>query len=80
VIAVSNLQDAARRHVGSSLPHGWVDARMEAIGWERITLDGYDQSGRDGRRRGRHARIDAYRGQLRPVSEEAEDATGPVST
>lgn len=63
VIAVSDLQDAARRHVGSSLPRGWLDARMQALGWERITLDGHAEPGRHGRQ-GPHARINAYRGRL----------------
>jgi hypothetical protein len=63
VIAVSDLADAARRHVGSSLPRGWLDARIEGIGWERITLAGYAQPGRSGRR-GPHARLFAYRGTL----------------
>jgi hypothetical protein len=61
VIAVSDLQDAARRYEGSSLPHGWLDARIEALEWRRITLDGHSQSGRSGRS-GPHARVVAYRG------------------
>jgi hypothetical protein len=76
VMAVSDLQDAARRHVGSSLPHGWLDGRMEALDWARITLAGFGQPGRAGRR-GPHARINAYRGILRPVAEDTDD---PVNT
>jgi hypothetical protein len=63
VIAVGDLQDAGRRHVGSSLPHGWLDARMEANDFTRIELQGYGQPGRAGRQ-GPHARIGAYRGHL----------------
>lgn len=61
VIAVSELADAARRHVGGSIPRGWLDARMECLGWQRIQLQGYGLPGRAGRK-GPHARIDAYRG------------------
>ncbi|MEJ7798438.1 MAG: hypothetical protein WKF42_08070 [Solirubrobacteraceae bacterium] len=63
VIAVSELADAARRHVGSSLPRGWLDARLAAIAWRRITVDGHAQAGRAGRR-GAHATVHAYRGRL----------------
>jgi len=61
VIAVSELADVARRFVGSSLPHGWLDGRMAAIGFERITVQGYAEAGRAGRL-SHHARIYAYRG------------------
>jgi hypothetical protein len=61
VIAVSDLQDAARRHIGSSLPRGWLDGRMDALGWQRVKLDGHALPGRDGRR-GPHALVYAYRG------------------
>jgi hypothetical protein len=44
-IAASDLQDAARKHVGSTLPRGWVDGRMDALRWERITLQGYSLPG-----------------------------------
>jgi len=63
VIAVSDLAEAARRHIGSSLPRGWLDARIENLGWTRISLQGYGLPGRSGRQ-GPHARINAYRGQL----------------
>ncbi len=63
LIAVGDLADAARRHVGSSLERGWLDARMEALHWQRITLDGHVRPGRDGRK-GPHARIEVYRGHL----------------
>ena len=68
VIAVSDLGEAARRHVGSSLPHGWLDGRMQGLGWQRIQLQGHED--RDGRR-GAHARIYAYRGLV--PGEDAEE-------
>ena len=61
VIRVSDLAAAARAHTGSSLRHGWLDAQMEVIGWQRVTLEGFALPGRDGRE-GPHARCDAYRG------------------
>jgi len=63
LIAVSDLQEAARRHVGSSLPRGFLDARMKDLGWQRIELQGHALPGRDGRK-GPHARINLYRGLL----------------
>jgi len=63
VVRVGDLADAARRHVGSSLARGWLDARMAGLGWERITLDGHAHPGREGRA-GPHLRITAYRGLL----------------
>ena len=63
VISVSDLQDASRRHIGSSLPHGWLAGRMSTAGWTRIELQGYGLPGRAGRQ-GPHARIGAYRGHL----------------
>lgn len=65
VIRVSDLQEAGRRHVGSSLQHGWLDARMQHLGWTRAQLQGYAQVGRDGRK-GPHSRCDVYRGHLPP--------------
>jgi hypothetical protein len=68
VIALDALMEAARRHTGSSLPHGWVDARMGALdGWERITLQGHGLVGEDGKRP--HARIYVYRGHLTTASD-----------
>jgi hypothetical protein len=75
VIAVSDLQEAARRHTGSSLPRGWLDARMDAIDWTRCRLDGHGEPGEDGRRLGPHARVSVYRGHL-----PAESADGAVTT
>lgn len=67
-IRVSDLQTAARSHVGSSLPRGWLDARIAGIGWERLTLEGRAESGWTGRYSA-HARTLVYRGHL--------PATGP---
>ena len=63
VIAASDLQEAARRHVGSSLPRGWLDARLTTLQWQRITIDGHALPGRAGRQ-GPHATVIAYRGHL----------------
>jgi hypothetical protein len=63
VIPVGELAEAGRRHVGSSLPRGWLDGRIEALGWRRVTLDGHALPGRGGRQ-GPHARINVYRGLL----------------
>jgi hypothetical protein len=63
VIGVSDLQDAARRHMGGTVAHGWLDGRIDALGWQRITLQGYALPGREGRR-GPHLRISVYRGLL----------------
>lgn len=68
IVAVSDLQDAARRHVGSSLPRGWLDARMSTLGWTRISLDGHGAA-RKSSHVGPHARIFAYRGVLPAVTE-----------
>ena len=73
VIRVGDLHDAARRHTGSSIPNGWLDARMENLKWRRIVLQGY--GAQDGPGRGPHARCDAYRGHLPLPPEE-----GPVNT
>lgn len=63
VIRVGDLQTAARRHVGSSLRRGWLDARMDDLGWSRVEVQGYALPGRDGRRT-RHLRVLVYRGHL----------------
>jgi hypothetical protein len=64
VIAVGDLADAARRHIGSSLPRGWLDGRMDMLGWRRVSLQGFGLPGRTGRERGPHARLSVYRGVL----------------
>ena len=75
VIRVSDLHEAARRYIGGSLARGWVDARMQNLGWSRVRLQGYGLSGREGRSTGPHARVDVYRGVL-PSLDEKE----PVNT
>jgi hypothetical protein len=75
VIRVGDLQAAARRHLGNSVPHGWLDARMENLGWARVSLQGWEQSGRMGRR-GPHLRAGVYRGHLVPDDE----SEGAVNT
>jgi hypothetical protein len=77
VVAIGDLQETARRHIGSTLPRGWLDARMETLGWARITIDGHQIPGRDGRN-GPHARIYAYRGAL-PARED-QDTQETVTT
>jgi hypothetical protein len=77
VIRVADLAYAARGAVGTSLPHGWLDARIDALGWTRVRLSGYSQPGREGRATGTHARCDVYRGHL--VSEDSDD-DGSVNT
>jgi hypothetical protein len=71
VIRVSDLQAAARRHVGSSLPRGWLDGRLDSLGWERRTLDGRAVDGRAGRHSS-HARVYVYRGHLPAVEDDQE--------
>jgi hypothetical protein len=63
LIGVGDLAEAARRHLGSRVPRGWLEARMESLGWRKITLEGHALPGRSGRT-GPHARIGAYRGFL----------------
>ncbi len=40
VIRVSDLAAVARKLLGSSIAHGWLDAQMEEFGWQRIELQG----------------------------------------
>lgn len=75
VVRATDLLDAAREHVGSSLPHGWLDARMQNLGWSRATLEGRALPGREGRR-GPHLRCDVYRGF--PPGDDADE--GSVTT
>lgn len=61
VVPVAELQTVARRFIGSSIAHGWLDARMEGIGWARISLSAHAEPGRAGRHSD-HVHFDAYRG------------------
>lgn len=63
VIRVSDLQEIARRYIGGSIARGFLDARMTALGWERLTLDGHATAGRQ-RTSNPHARCRVYRGFL----------------
>jgi hypothetical protein len=63
VIRVSDLQETARRYIGGSIARGFLDARMTALGWDRLTLDGHATSGRQ-REGNPHARCRVYRGFL----------------
>lgn len=77
VIRASDLAEAGRRHVGSSLTRGWLDARMDNLGWTRLALDGHAVSGREGRH-GPHARCHVYRGHL-PGADDPDNG-GSVTT
>jgi phage portal protein BeeE len=72
IIAHSDLAGAARRYTGGSIPNGWVEARIAALGWTRAILEGRAQPGREGRKEP-HARLVTYRGFL-------IDADGAVTT
>ncbi|HWK28079.1 MAG TPA: hypothetical protein VNS09_16055 [Solirubrobacter sp.] len=63
VIRVSDLQDTARRFIGGSIARGFLDARMAALGWRRLTLDGHAMEGRQ-RVGNPHARCRVYVGFL----------------
>jgi hypothetical protein len=73
VIRVSDLTAVARTVIGGGLERGWLDARMEDLGWARRTLDGRATAGREGRKDGGHAHPDVYRGHLPPPPPEAVD-------
>lgn len=60
-VMASEMQAIARRHVGATMSHGWLDARIAGIGWERVLLDAWERPGRAGRR-GDHRRCVVYRG------------------
>jgi hypothetical protein len=63
VIRVGDLQDTARRFIGSSIAHGWLDGRMEALGWDRCSIDGRVQGTYAGRN-SPHLQTNIYRGHL----------------
>lgn len=63
VIRVQDLAESVRRQLGSGLARGFLDARLDGIGWTRARLDGHALPGRAGRS-GPHARCQVYRGLL----------------
>lgn len=73
VIRAGDLAETARRFIGASVPRGWLEGRMDGLGWQRIHLDGHAASGRVGRR-GPHARAIVYRGHL-PGTDDDEAVT-----
>lgn len=63
VVPLDELQAVARTYVGGSIARGWLDARLEDLGWQRAVLDGHSVTG--GVRRGNaHLRRHVYRGHL----------------
>ncbi len=38
MVRVSDLRESARSTIGSGLAHGWLDARMDDLGWTRLQL------------------------------------------
>jgi hypothetical protein len=63
LIRASDLAVAARTFEGTSLRRGELQALIAENGWRRVTIDGHALPGGAGRR-GPHARVYAYRGQL----------------
>lgn len=63
VIRVRDLAESVRRQLGSSLSRGWLDGRLDGLGWARVELQGFALPGRTGRT-GPHARCDVFRGVL----------------
>jgi hypothetical protein len=73
-IPVGALTAHARGYIGGSLQRGWLDGRMDGLGWQRVRLDGHQLSGRAGRA-GPHARVDVYRGLLPTEPDDQEGVT-----
>lgn len=71
VVRVSDLGRIARSIVGGSIAHGWLDARMERLGWVRRELQGY--VGNDRAQASAHKRIGIYRGTLPDPSPDQVD-------
>jgi hypothetical protein len=64
IVRVSDLAQIARKITGGSLTRGWLDARMQAIGWRRTRLDGHGMPRTPEEVLGHHAHCDVYRGTL----------------
>jgi len=62
VVTVRDLNEVARKHMGGTLRHGWLEARMDSFGWVRRELQGYGEQP-DGSR-GQHVELGIYRGFL----------------
>ena len=67
VISVGELATVARGHIGGSLTRGYLEGIMEELGWQRLRLQGHERVRPD---RGRHRRIDVYRGVLEVPDED----------
>ena len=64
VIRTGDLAVVARRVRGASLERGWLEGQMDEFDWDRLMVQGQSMPGREGRVRGRHARIEVYRGPI----------------
>jgi hypothetical protein len=69
VVRAGDLAQVARRERAGVVSHKWLDGRMQALGWEKRTLDGHQIAGRAGRS-GPHARCAVYRGLLPTVDDD----------
>jgi len=78
VIRVGELRAVARTHLGTALAHGWLDARMDALGWDRVTLNAWAMPGREGRSGSHHRLVEAYRGHL-PAEQVNNEIQGEIA-
>lgn len=62
MIRVGDLQRIAREIIGTGVAYGWLDARMEALGWSRARLEGHRLPNGNQNGRGEHVKADVYRG------------------
>ena len=62
VVRAGDMATAARRYTGATVPRAMLDARMRAIDWSRVRLEGWERPGRNDR--GGHAKVSVYRGHL----------------
>lgn len=62
VVTVRDLNEVARKHMGMTMHHGWLEARLDSFGWTRAELQGYAVQP-DGSR-GKHMEVGIYRGFL----------------
>lgn len=66
LIRVGDLQRMAREIIGGGISYGWLDARMDAVGWQRVRLEGHRLGNGGPGHRGEHVRADVYRGFVSP--------------